>query len=416
MIRYILLLVILFAAGFAHSQSYSVVIDSISIQGNKRSSSELILNELTFAAGEEVNQEEIETSIQFIKDREFFSEVRWELQDHQDSSKILSIQVRDKWTLYPILYYSGTNESSHFMLGVMDWNFLGRGIFMMTSYSMKFQQGLDPQHAFNLEGQYKRIGGSRWGPSLNVSSNANANYILRNNMESSSYTQRSNLVSMGVDYNYNNRIIPRLTIAYCGDRFDTFLSESEEQQAEYQQLRFEAGVDFDYLSVVDHRYKGIMAGIGYTFNHDLKLPSFSGFQGVVQAHTLSKNRRLYSVFQGQVRFSNASMMLYNPTFEGMLRGSTGKSYFYSHVAGANLELGITPVRKKWLTLDLVMVGDLARGWNTSDNFREEPWRYRYGAGVRISSPLLQGLMLCVDLVRNEYNQLEAQFGMMRFID
>ncbi|GAG26500.1 unnamed protein product, partial [marine sediment metagenome] len=121
----ILLLIFAFTGFSINAQVETYRIDSISILGNKRTRSNLILSELTFKVGQDVTQEEIEQSIQFLRNRDHFSSVGWEITELPDSSIILVITVKDKWSLYPIVYYSGTEESSDILFGAIDLNFLG---------------------------------------------------------------------------------------------------------------------------------------------------------------------------------------------------------------------------------------------------------------------------------------------------
>ncbi|GAG31596.1 unnamed protein product [marine sediment metagenome] len=86
------------------------------------------------------------------------------------------------------------------------------------------------------------------------------------------------------------------------------------------------------------------------------------------------------------------------------------------VYGINLETGITPLRKKWLTMDLVGILDAGQGGNSFDKIFKETLRYRAGGGVRLSWPGFQGLFLTFDLVVNEYNQFETFFGLEKFFD
>ena len=86
------------------------------------------------------------------------------------------------------------------------------------------------------------------------------------------------------------------------------------------------------------------------------------------------------------------------------------------VYGINLEAGVTPVRKKWLTMDLVGILDAGQGGNSFNTIFRETLRYRAGSGVRLSWPGFQGLFLTFDLVVNEYNQFETFFGLEKFFD
>ncbi len=401
----------------AWSQTGSYLIDSISVQGNKRSRTDLILNELTFQSGDQVSLKEIETSLQFVKDLEFFSAVNYELQEKADSSRTLAINVRDKWTLFPILYFTGTNNSSYFMVGAMDWNFLGRGIFLQASYGLKFQDGLEPQHTFDVESIYRRIAGTPWGLSSKVSSNANAGYVFKDKMKQGTYTHRSKNLSTGLEYNYRNRIIPRIQAGYYHDHFSSYQADDALDVSTnlHRQLRYTLGINIDYLSMVDHRYRGFMASISYTFHQAFDHASFYKLESHTQYHALSENQRFFAIAQAQLSLSNAPVLLYNPTFEKVLRGSTGRNYFYPRIVGGNLEVGISPLSKKWLCLDMVLVADMAKGWNSSSGFSGDIWRYRYGAGLRFSWPGLKGGLISYDLVANEYGQLESHFGMIRFI-
>ena len=86
------------------------------------------------------------------------------------------------------------------------------------------------------------------------------------------------------------------------------------------------------------------------------------------------------------------------------------------VYGFNLEAGVTPVRKKWLTMDLVCILDAGQGGKSFNTIFRETFRYRAGGGVRFSWPGFQELFLTFDLVVNEYDQLETFFGLEKFLN
>jgi len=414
----VLMLLSLFMVVSTWSQTISWKIDSISIKGNKRSKTDLILNELTFVPGDVVDTTEVEQSIQFIRNRELFSQVEWNLVELSDTSTILDIEVRDKWTLYPILYFSGTGTSAQYRAGVMDWNFLGRGIYFLASYGLKTEDGLKPKHIFELEADYQRIGGSRWGIDFGAYSKASTGYILQDNLETGSYESNSHQLNLGMSYNHKNLIIPNFSLGYQEDLLSDITNENLQKStwSRHRLFKVTTGIKLDLLQVVDHRNKGVSASFEYSIYRDLSRSTYSDLKATVQLHALSRNGLFFAILQGKTNLSNASELLYKPTFESFLRGSTGKAYFYNHIVGGNLELGITPIQKKWLTLDLVLVTDLGYGWNRFSENNPEPFRYRYGSGIRFSWPSMKGMLLSVDVVKNEYGQFETLFGAVRFLD
>lgn len=107
------------------NQDQSFVFSSIVVQGNQRTSLEVILRELGIPLEQVVCSSEIEVAILRLKRIGIFAQVESEVQNSDDSKHILTVKVIEKWTTIPILKVNSGGGTSQYTLGVYDPNIFG---------------------------------------------------------------------------------------------------------------------------------------------------------------------------------------------------------------------------------------------------------------------------------------------------
>ncbi len=112
-----------------------LIIKSIEISGNAKTSTKIIKRELDFDQDEKVCEGQIQEGIGRIKRTGLFSTVDHSiLKSPQDESVILKITVSEKWTTIPILKVNSGGGVSQYTLGVYDPNILGEFLEAGTQY------------------------------------------------------------------------------------------------------------------------------------------------------------------------------------------------------------------------------------------------------------------------------------------
>lgn len=134
------------ATGLRAQQSTPVyfTVHSLDISGAVRSDASRIgeiLEREGIAAGAVVSQEQVEASVQGLKNLQLFSEVEFALEDPPPASapsvegaKVLRLFVRDRWTLIPIAKFSSGGGASQLILGAYDANLSGEVVEAGAQY------------------------------------------------------------------------------------------------------------------------------------------------------------------------------------------------------------------------------------------------------------------------------------------
>jgi len=105
-----------------------LVIDSVSIKKNWRTRDRIILEELEFKAGDEVDISTLETSMDKVWNTGNFATVTYKIDTLEDGRHLMLLTARDVFTIYPILSIQGNRQDYKIGLGMVDENLLGRNI------------------------------------------------------------------------------------------------------------------------------------------------------------------------------------------------------------------------------------------------------------------------------------------------
>lgn len=131
MSHFILLGVVGLPSSFA--QEGPLRIEAIEIEGLNRTAPHIVTRELLFEEGDEVTVDDIEESIQRVRNMEIFDTVEYELEAIEEGYR-LQIDAAERWTILPILQFSFGGDVSRIRLGVYDLNLLGRYLELGGEY------------------------------------------------------------------------------------------------------------------------------------------------------------------------------------------------------------------------------------------------------------------------------------------
>ncbi len=103
--------------------SFSLEITKITVSGNTKTKSYVLINELRLKLPTKIKKSELAERVSLIRNTNLFSKV-----SHRVKNKTLEVKVKERWTTIPILKFSNGGGVSQLTLGVYDPNVLGHYI------------------------------------------------------------------------------------------------------------------------------------------------------------------------------------------------------------------------------------------------------------------------------------------------
>lgn len=113
------------SSGIACNGSDLFEVESLQIEGNIKTQSSVILNELKFAAGRAVCNEQISESLENLQGLGLFSSVSIRTVPSENNRVQVLISVEEKWTSIPIFKINSGGGVTQYTLGVYDPNIFG---------------------------------------------------------------------------------------------------------------------------------------------------------------------------------------------------------------------------------------------------------------------------------------------------
>lgn len=133
-----------------NSEDESYRVDAIVVQGLLRTHRDVIERELLFEEGDVVTTEEVEESIQRLRNTEIFRQVDYRFADRQigahralggveearaEEARLLEIRVEERWTLTAFFQFGQGGDTFQIMVGAMDVNWRGQNQHLGGTYS-----------------------------------------------------------------------------------------------------------------------------------------------------------------------------------------------------------------------------------------------------------------------------------------
>ncbi|MDF1568915.1 MAG: POTRA domain-containing protein [Spirochaetaceae bacterium] len=391
--------------GYRPGPEEEIRIDRIEITGNLKTKDSVILSEFLFEAGERVDLVTIEESVQAVFNRELFFEVDWGLYD-EPGGMVMELRVREKWTLFPIIYVVGDDGRTQLSLGLIDLNFAGAGFMLMGNYVGTFYPDDASQHNFSAVYNHQKLGRSRLGLFATGGYLSDISSVSKDGDPVGQFESESGYFMGWISYSLTSNWKTSFLMKYRND----VLSGDYDLTADT--AGFGGRIEFDQVNLYDIRRQGFGARADVS-----RIFSFSGGLGdYIEAGAQAEyfdvfHKDLFNIITRlRVDYSSAEILPYQTNRLVHLRGGSGREYYSPLVLAASTEIGIAPLRENWMFLELVGVADLSWG-DAGTGFM-----YRIGPGFRITFPPLAGLSLNVDYVFTERGETELYFGMFRFID
>ena len=129
----------------AFASNFKKKVTKIEVKGNKRTKVRLILDELTFSPGDQINEEDIENRRQNLLNLELFSKVEFkETATAIEGTISVKIILKEKWSVLPLPIISRTSDADvRLGLRYEDFNLGGRGHYLVVKAYNKWANDLD---------------------------------------------------------------------------------------------------------------------------------------------------------------------------------------------------------------------------------------------------------------------------------
>ncbi len=397
----------------------TVRIDRVAFTGNWKTKVFAVRSELLFEDGDEVNLAIIEESIQRLRNRGYFYEVDWELVEEAGQT-VLNISVRERWTTFPVVYFDTSDLYTTVMLGGYDQNLAGLGFELLLTYTGLYYRNTN-LHNFSLRYGHPRLGGTRFSLEVVCAADSLFSYLAdpASKKRFDAYLHRTRHVELVGAYEWPGRLETALILGFAHDIHDPSLPADEGYTGFDSVEEIPAvglRVAWDRIDLVDQRRSGFLihgegrvrvpvGGTGETF--------FVGkLEG--QYHHIFAREWLNLSTRLRLDYSSASIAPYRMHRGEFLRGGDGMEYHSRWVAGVSGELGVAPIRRNWLFLELTGFIDLAWGGNAFAAALKASPMLRVGPGARASWPPIAGLYLSFDYGWSETGDPSFRLSMVRF--
>ncbi len=390
-----------------HAGEFPKRVSSILIEGNERTHSEVILNELLFSPGDRVEQSQVSESYQRVVNTRLFSDVDFEWKNLDDQRSELRIKVQEVWTLNPIIQVTGGSRLRRYTLGVVDQNFLGKfqtlggwydniagassgalwfkeprflNQFLLLHIDLRmtrrirslYQENNIYEGAFTSKiSQFSAYLEKQIRPRFAFGGGIYLNYE-QYSQDLLSEAQKDSVDSSGFTFPRNGRLFfVRGTLKFGRIDFYSYLKHGFLTELRVDQTVSLLGSEFDFTRIQLQNQSFIR------FGDDMNL----GFQ--YSLGTISRNRIQHQFFLGGLSEVRGYL-------DGRIRGSN----FWQ----ANVEYRIHSFNHLWLTLQHVFFLDLA---NTASSFLQlfkfdQNPMSSLGLGMRFFSRKFPGFLLRID--------------------
>lgn len=118
-------------------QVESKMIESIVLDGNTRTSEDIIENNIALKVGTPFEREQFELTLKKLKNLQVFSKVTIEIRENKQQKLNITIKFKEKWTMIPYIVAGSGGGSSYYALGLYDTNFIGRLYTFNFTYGCK---------------------------------------------------------------------------------------------------------------------------------------------------------------------------------------------------------------------------------------------------------------------------------------
>lgn len=379
----------------AFEWAYGMVIDSISVSGNAKTTSMALLRELESRVGTRLKRSKLARDHRYLSDMSSVATVSVDVYPVREGHCGLALTVTERPTVflkmvYPIVEYDLNNERFRFGLRVNDRNFRRR----LESFSLGYTRNSDGDDSAGIGWHTDWIGWRHVGLGAWVS------YFHRGsvNREVSVVEQTRVSTAASVPLTDSRIAFARLIggMAFAKNRLAADGTPSEDELLVSPSL----GFSFDMrdsplrptsggLFFVDVQTNRVVNGPGSTYyllRNDIRV-----FRELFPSTVVAANSNLayqFGSFPPYIRFGMGG--------SGTLRGLPEGVFEGNHRWIQSLELRITPFPTWVFSVPYAKIVDVTVSgvafvdggivWDAQQDFSPDRWQAGYGAGVRIYSP------------------------------
>lgn len=378
-------------------------IDSIQVKKNWRTKDKIIIRELQFNPGENVDKACLENSIHQIWNIGNFAYVDYSLDSLSPEGYLMNIQAKDAFTFMPYLSFSGNRKDYNLGMGIDDNNFLGRNISLDIRGNIG-TNGNNYNFGLTIPRQllYKNMTLSF--RALNGTGNY---YRYANNEKASVVAYHNRQISGGIgnpwhtDYHYT--FSPNFSWSLFQHKTDTSLVQTDvpfSSDYEISYLTISVGESIGIINRKRHQHDGYSISVGYGVG--IGLDKNSPFY-----QSVGFNAMYYELFNPLVEFSAGFSTGYSTAtlpslihylgpgnIRGLITGQEfGQGYYSGSIAGS-----FTYINADWFALEQKLYTTFGKASDRYfDIYRKFP-RISIGTGFKIWTPMIPWLSASVHFV------------------
>jgi len=380
---------------------FPVKIDTIIIDKNWRTRESIILNEITFSAGDTVSEEMIMKSISRVWNMKNFVDVDYCLKKDENDRNVLWFTAKDAFTVVPIISVQGSFQEYNIGLGIEDHNLFGRNIRLRISGNIG---SLQKSYGFEL-GIPRQLLYKNMTLKTGFWLGGQKNYIIKDKEKQSgiAYDSKNAFLSIGNPNNEDDHYTfsPDLHISYLNHVTDsTFLDEGVPSMGNYtiNELGISFSENIGTITHIRHQKDGFAAGIslGTGIGVDQNTKSYLNWGASAQYYKL-----LNKWVQLSVIFRYNGITTDYPSLYYYLGASSVRGILTGEIAGKNvyvLNMGVslTYLNRTWAAIEQSFYVNAGNGSMLfNDLFHSRPVM-SIGTGFRFMIPMVPWAVIKFD--------------------
>ncbi|MES2615590.1 MAG: POTRA domain-containing protein [Bdellovibrionota bacterium] len=118
-------------------QAQNKIIQSIRVDGNTRTSIDIIANKIMLKEGASFSKDLFDETLQNLKNLQVFSKITIFIYENKEKKLDLKIEIVEKWTMIPYFVVGSGGGTAYYAFGLYDTNFLGRMYTFNFTYGCK---------------------------------------------------------------------------------------------------------------------------------------------------------------------------------------------------------------------------------------------------------------------------------------
>jgi outer membrane protein insertion porin family len=379
----------------AYDWAYGMVIDTVTVSGNAKTTSVALLREMESRAGTRLGKTQLARDHRYLSDMSSVATVGVDVYPTGEGHCGINLKVTERPVVflklvYPVVEYDFNNERFRFGLRVNDRNFRGR----LESFSLAYTRN-------SVGDDHAGVGWTTdWIGWRHIGMGAWVSYFSRGNEGTELTIVEQTRVSTALSLPLTDsriafaRLIGGLMFA------DNRLAEGGQSFQDETLISPSLGFALDTrdsplrptsggLFFIDLQTSRVVSGTGSTYyllRNDIRL-----FRAVLPKTVLAANSNLsyqFGKFPEYIRFGMGGA--------GTLRGYADGVFEGNHRWIQSLECRVTPF-PTWVfsvpyakivdvTLSAVLFADFGIAWDNDVDFDGDRWHGGYGVGLRVYSP------------------------------